>query len=339
MSGSLKMKKNHLIQFILIFLVCLVLSSTAIAKNQIFVSIEPHLGYGNSKYFYVGGKIYNYKGLEWTRKPYYGRPNLELIYKNKVVEFKPDSEGYFWLDVPIKENTELKYGIDNLNYVSVKLDKTQKKKNKKLKLVTNYGFNAENIYIPFMIPDQNAKFGIVSDFDDTITKIQGLGLIEQITNDPKKFVIRENLAKAYTLLQNQINPIFYVTARPNGTYNVIEEVLKIHKFPTGPILPRNLGFWFFDKGQTTKEHKIEEISRIMETYPALSFILIGDASDTDPKIYFKILNKYPERIIKIFIFNKKRTPLRYSEYVKVVKEADEIVEEMINLGYIEKQEN
>jgi phosphatidate phosphatase APP1 len=48
-------------------------------------------------------------------------------------------------------------------------------------------------------------------------------------------------------------------------------------------------------------HKLKEISNILQAYPHLSFVLIGDSGQDDPKIYREVVTKFPGRILAIYI--------------------------------------
>lgn len=294
------------------------------------------MGFGGLNQFYIGGKVYNYEGLNWTRKSYYLRPSLEVNFQGEVFEFQPDSEGYFWVEVPIKSKYKLSSGYESPNFASIALDKYQDRKNKNIILVTDYGLNTKEIEIPFMMPDQNSKFGIISDFDNTITRVKGLGIIEYITTNPKIFRLRNGIVDVYNKITDELNPIFYVTARPNGTYKVVKTIIEENSLPVGPIMARDLGFWFLNKGLSVKDHKIQSIETILETLPEKRFILIGDNSKYDEKIYLNIQEKYPKRIIKIFIFKVKRPKYKNNKYISYIEKPQQITDELIALGLVNK---
>lgn len=321
--------------YVLISLIILIFTNDNVyADNLKFISIEPHLGFGNANEFYIGGKIYNYRGPIWTRDPYYNKPNLILQFNNEIIKINPDSEGYFEACIPIKNDRHLNYGYQTLNQTLVSLDKYQNRKNKDLVLVNNYGLNANGIYLPFIIPDKNLKFGIISDIDNTITVSQGLGFKELITTDPKDYKIREGIVDVLNKLSNNINPVFYVTARPNGTYKVIETLLDDNKFPVGPIMARNLGFWFINRGRSIKEHKLKSIESIMNLLSGTRFVLIGDNSQYDPEVYLNIQKKYPNRVIKIFIFKMKHRKILKNTDIIYIDTPEEITSEISRLGLI-----
>ncbi|MEW5822491.1 MAG: phosphatase domain-containing protein, partial [Cyanobacteriota bacterium] len=298
------------------------------------VSIEPHLGYGGQQHFYVGGKIYNYEGVNWTRNPYYKRPNLILNFKDFQNNFNPNSEGYFWLKVKIDNNINLTYGSENLNKVSVSLSEEQKKRNKNLNLVTEFGLNTNEIEIPFFEPHPKSTFAVITDFDNTITRVRKLGLIEYITTNPKIFKLRDEIVNTYNKIENNINPFFYVTARPNGTYKVVKTIIDENNLPKGPVLARDLGFWFLNRGLSINQHKIVNIENVLNTYPDKKFVLIGDNSKTDVQVYNEIYNKYPDQIAHIFIFNNKKRTFKNSDALSYIKKPQEIIDKLIAIGLL-----
>ena len=48
-------------------------------------------------------------------------------------------------------------------------------------------------------------------------------------------------------------------------------------------------------------HKFKEIKQILEAYPNLQFVLVGDSGQEDPKIYREVVKQYPGRILAIYI--------------------------------------
>ena len=45
------------------------------------------------------------------------------------------------------------------------------------------------------------------------------------------------------------------------------------------------------------------VVRLFEAFPKQRFILLGDNSQKDPAIYAAIANKYPEKVVAIYIRN------------------------------------
>ena len=98
------------------------------------------------------------------------------------------------------------------------------------------------------------------------------------------------------------NPIFYVSSSPWNLYDLLTDFMDVHAIPTGPLFLQDFGL---DRDKFISadhdEHKITHIERLLDLYPKLPFILIGDSGQADPEIYSTILEKYPTRILAIYI--------------------------------------
>src|SRR5437763_4164318 len=97
--------------------------------------------------------------------------------------------------------------------------------------------------------------------------------------------------------------------------------MEIQRTPTGPIHLRD---WDVNldalRSGRLKRHKEPIIREILELYPALPFILIGDDSQKDPEIYRGILDSYPGRILAIYIRNVRTDPERSASVQLLAKQ-------------------
>jgi phosphatidate phosphatase APP1 len=59
-----------------------------------------------------------------------------------------------------------------------------------------------------------------------------------------------------------------------------------------------------------RDHKRAAISALLQAYPALPFILIGDSGENDPEVYSDIVRRFPKRIRVIYIRSVNRQPRR-----------------------------
>ena len=106
---------------------------------------------------------------------------------------------------------------------------------------------------------------------------------------------------------NALNPLFYVSSSPWNLYDLLVEFLELNDVPQSVLFLR-------DWGVTTEEilptrnraYKVAAIRRILDTYPTLPFILIGDTGQEDPEIYHEIVTLYPQRILAVYIRNVNR---------------------------------
>ena len=161
-----------------------------------------------------------------------------------------------------------------------------------------------------LTPAPTATFGVVSDMDDTVLQSEVTSFLRAA-----RMVLLENaltrlpfpgVAAFYRALERgatgaEANPIFYVSSSPWNLYDVIDEFLDAQRIPTGPILLRD-----WDLGRLTERHarhKSAAIREILETYPALPFLLIGDSGQEDPEIYTELVREHPGRIRAVYIRN------------------------------------
>lgn len=161
-----------------------------------------------------------------------------------------------------------------------------------------------------MIPPLDAEYGIISDIDDTIVHTNATSLLamSRITflNNARTRLPFAGVAEFYKSLQlgrngKRNNPFFYVSSSPWNLYDLLKDFLDLNKIPAGPLLLRDFGFDHEKEDSDHHGHKLKEIRQILEAYPALNFVLIGDSGQEDPVIYREVVKQYPGRIIAIYI--------------------------------------
>lgn len=157
-----------------------------------------------------------------------------------------------------------------------------------------------------MMPTDNARFGVISDVDDTliITNATSLFRMLKLTllGTVESREVCPGIAKFYAALHDQANPFFYVSSSPWNLYSFLNDFMRHHGIVHGPIMLRDFGLdeTKFIAGSHT-DHKLVQIRRILDCYPILSFILSGDSGQDDPQIYAQIAQEYPGRIKAIYI--------------------------------------
>ena len=170
---------------------------------------------------------------------------------------------------------------------------------------------------PVLLPPASAAFGVISDMDDTV-------LQSRVTNFLRaaRLLLLENartrlpfpgVAAFYRALVAGTgggagNPIFYVSSSPWNIYDVIADFLEAQEIPAGPLLLRD---WDLrGMGGRHHRHKSQHIAEILETYPGLPFVLVGDSGQEDPEIYSAIVREHPGRILAIYIRDVSKDPVR-----------------------------
>jgi len=162
-----------------------------------------------------------------------------------------------------------------------------------------------------LIPPASARFGVISDVDDTIVMTGATNFLKHwrtvVANSAEARVPFRGLAPFYRALQAgaggaEGNPIFYVSSSPWNLYDLFERFLVLHQIPLGPILLRHVGIgpgrW---PGGSHRKNKLTQIERILTTYLDLPFILVGDSGQHDPEIYSAAARLQPGRIAAMYI--------------------------------------
>jgi phosphatidate phosphatase APP1 len=150
------------------------------------------------------------------------------------------------------------------------------------------------------IPSPEAKFGIISDIDDTIleTGVQRVGrmILQTITGSALTRTPFPGAADLYVDLTAGINPVFYVSSSPWNLHSFLVRFIRYRGFPLGPVLLRDL------LGTSAgREEKPGRIQEVLDLHPRLRFVLIGDSGEKDPEIYTAVARANPGRILAIYI--------------------------------------
>ncbi|PNY81403.1 App1 family protein [Deinococcus koreensis] len=150
-----------------------------------------------------------------------------------------------------------------------------------------------------------ARFGIISDLDDTVIQSDVTSLPRMLltvltgnaqTRSPFPGV--STLYRALIRTEQERNPIFYVSSSPWNFFDLLLSFLHYRHIPLGPLFLRN---WGVDLLAGHGHYKHGVIETIFERYPALSFVLIGDSGEKDPEIYAEVVRKYPDRVLAVYI--------------------------------------
>jgi phosphatidate phosphatase APP1 len=171
-----------------------------------------------------------------------------------------------------------------------------------------------------LVPPRESAFGVISDLDDTVVKTGATSVLRMarttFLSNARTRVPFAGVGAFYRALQkgageSPFNPVFYVSSSPWNLHDLLTEFLTLQKIPIGPIMLRD---WGLNSGETLSNrhagHKLGAIKRIMDLFPALPFILIGDSGQEDPEIYHRVVHDYPDRILAVYIRNVTPRPDR-----------------------------
>ncbi|PVW17145.1 App1 family protein [Marixanthomonas spongiae] len=324
--------------------------------------------YGTDSHFYIRGRALEDENIDLSKN------GLFSLIKNTYKRFETD-------EIPF---TKLKITLPNDSVYYTKTDKRGYFKFKEnirgLAEMTNeegwlpYEISFEETFSKRVINNNNrfpgkmlissswsspqvkkTEFGVISDIDDTIlqTGVTSFLKLKLIFNtffrNAESRSPLQGASKFYQLLHQgktgkEANPLFYVSHSPWNLYRYLALFLKANNFPKGPILLRSFPTPFRRKEKEEKPQKQQEILDILETYPKMSFILIGDSGEHDADIYIEIAQKFPKRIKAIYLrsvtHKKKMARIRglFSSFeitpVLLVSDSKEAIAHARSLGFI-----
>jgi phosphatidate phosphatase APP1 len=205
-------------------------------------------------------------------------------YRDAIVETTTDDEGFFQLRLDPKE-----------------LDTTQLWHQVHLSMPDGDATAISHV----MVPPADVDFAIISDIDDTVVVTNAtslLGMARSVIRNAASRLPFEGVADLYAALHRERNPIFYVSSSPWNLYELLHDFMEINRIPHGPMLLQDWGL-----SENTllmashEEHKLAQIQTLVDFYPELKFVLIGDSGQHDPEIYLRVIQTHPQRVVAAFI--------------------------------------
>lgn len=156
-------------------------------------------------------------------------------------------------------------------------------------------------------PDPASLVGVITDIDDTILRTgmtEGLRSIRRtLLRDAHGRKPIPGMPSLYRGLARGTggrpeSTFFYVSSSPWNLYDMLVQFLAIRGFPRGPLFLTDWrpGPLESGEGRERPGHKRARIRRILDSYPELAFVLVGDDGERDREIYQEFLDSDPERI-------------------------------------------
>jgi phosphatidate phosphatase APP1 len=154
---------------------------------------------------------------------------------------------------------------------------------------------------------RDPQYAVVSDLDDTVLHSSATSLWQMakltLLHNAHTRLPYEGVAGFYQALQRgrdgeAYNPVFYVSNSPWNLYDLLEDFLDVHGIPRGPLLLRDWSLRTLKAGET---HKLAAIQALLDTYPALQVVLVGDCGERDPEIYRQVVLGHPGRVLAVYV--------------------------------------
>ncbi|GIZ08900.1 App1 family protein [Flavobacterium sp. UMI-01] len=289
--------------------------------------LKLYRGYANEQELIVMGHVFkptNKKDYDFLSKKFknakatinmfriktQANADVYLEHNNTKIHTKTLNDGYFKFCIPLMEN---EYGW--IDYKVSIIYKNQK-------IESHESYNR---------PKQG-DLGIISDIDDTflvsytknpIKKIYHL-LFKNVTSRQ----IFEDVVLHYQALsqagrenQKERNTFFYVSSSEWNLYRFIIKFTEIHQLPKAVLLLKdiktNLRQFFWSLNPEKHNHKFEKIKHILEFYPHLQYVLLGDDTQEDAFLYEAICKIFPLSVRAVYIRQTGRSPK--NEVIKAIE--------------------
>ncbi|KQS31279.1 App1 family protein [Dyadobacter sp. Leaf189] len=228
-------------------------------------------------------------------------PFLKVVLKvgNLTAETTAEADGYFRFQVPFTES--MPSGWHTFE-VSVDEEVNGKK---------YQATSTEEFFLPY-----KTSYGLISDIDDTFLISHSrrsfrklFVLLARNVQARKPF---DDVVKHYQLLsfasrthpQKESNIFFYVSSSEWNLYDMIVRFAELNGLPKAILKLKKIKSGLDDfvmTGAGSHVHKLRKIHNIINFYPELQFILLGDDSQKDPEIYEEICRTFPTNIRAVYI--------------------------------------
>ena len=220
--------------------------------------------------------------------------DVYLDHNNVKIHTKTLNDGYFKFCVPLDQYTT--YG-----WIDYEVSITY----------NNESITTRDSYIR----PHKGNLGIISDIDDTFLVSHTLNPLKKLYvllfKNINKRKIYEDVVTHYQDLstagrenKEEFNAFFYVSSSEWNLYRFITKFTEIHKLPKAVLLLKDIKTSltdFFLTGRGNHNHKFEKIKHILEFYPNLEYVLLGDDSQHDPYLYEAICKIFPVTVKAVYI--------------------------------------
>ncbi len=158
-----------------------------------------------------------------------------------------------------------------------------------------------------LVISEHQKFGIISDVDDTVVVT---ALPRPLLAAWNSFVLSEHARVATpgmaVMMQRMLHeypgsPTIYLSTGAWNVAQTLQRFMSRNLYPRGPLLLTDWGptdrAWF----RSGQQHKVDQLRRLAQEFPNISWVLIGDDGQHDPAIYAEFARRCPEHVRAIVI--------------------------------------
>ncbi|MGB3413410.1 MAG: phosphatase domain-containing protein [Microbacteriaceae bacterium] len=179
-----------------------------------------------------------------------------------------------------------------------------------------------------LVISKEQRFGVISDIDDTVMITS---LSQPLLALWNTFLLAENARDAVSgmpVLYERIHqknldaPFLYLSTGAWNAFPNLQRFMARNMFPLGPMLLTDWGTsserWF----RSGQEHKRQNLTRLVEEFPNIRWLLIGDDGEHDPQRYQELASRYPENVLAIAIRKLNNDRVQWSRVENTESSAD-----------------
>lgn len=271
--------------------------------------IQPFRGFGDARQFWLRGRVIEdpgiataihtsslFNNIRHTYRRYetdeIAGAELAWEFGNQQGRVETDEEGYFDFTIVPGSDFDAAATWQDVHF--------------KLEEAPGHDIYPLGATVPVRTPLPSARFGVISDIDDTIVYTGATNFLKHwrtvVANSAESRQVFDHVAQFYKALASgeagpATNPFFYVSSSPWNLFDLFERYMILNGIPLGPMLLKDFGLddskWLTGGHDG---HKTGMIDRVMGAYPDLPFVLIGDSGQRDLDIYTSIARENPDRI-------------------------------------------
>lgn len=258
--------------------------------------IDPYIGYATPEHRIVRGRVLTglrrsspapdhsrWQNFRQMLGLFFTREVADVILCAEGVEALSDEEGYFTLLLPRGTGS-------GWSEVPVQIKETE-----------------EEALCPVLIADPEARFGVISDIDDTVLQTGAHSLLRNLWtsftgNALTRKIFPDAVPFMRALSQEGRNPVYYVSSSPWNLHHFLDRIFRLAGLVRGPKFLRDLGLseTQFISG-THGDHKGSAIDRLLAANPGLRFVLVGDTGQHDAHVYRAAVARHPGRIAAVVL--------------------------------------
>ncbi len=206
-----------------------------------------------------------------------------------------------------------------------------------------------------LLPDSASQVAVISDLDDTVLRTgmtEGLKAVQRtLLRDAHGRKPVPGMPSLYRGLARGLggrpeSAFFYVSSAPWNLYDMHLQFLGVRGFPRGPLFMTDWRPGRTPDGATESgghgAHKRARIRRILDAYPDLTFVLVGDSGERDAEIYEEFLESDGARIKAALIRDVSASRKASSDKVALdpsvvmhMRDAEQMAQICVQLGLID----